>query len=109
MTAVPDRDQEATQNSRRLRALLLSNLYPSPSEPTRGVFNLQRFTALSRHADVCVVSPLPWWVRRRSPSPLLSIPTDRSFGLEAHYPTFWSLPGKAEIHGRAMARSRAAA
>jgi len=88
-----------------VKALLLSNLFPSAGEPTRGVFNLQRFTALASHCDVRVVSPLPWWVRTKTPASLLSVPRDRAFGLEAYYPTYWSMPGKAVMHGRAMYRS----
>ncbi|HEY3283632.1 MAG TPA: glycosyltransferase family 4 protein [Armatimonadota bacterium] len=85
-----------------MRALLVTNLYPSRDEPTRGVFNLSRFSALARHCEVRVVSPLPWWSRLKRPVQLLRAPSDGSSGLEAIFPTYWSMPGRPSLHAAGM-------
>ncbi len=85
-----------------IRVLLFSNLYPSAREPTRGVFNLNRFRALAGHCEARVVAPLPWWTRLRRPFELVRVPREDSTGLPAAFPTYWSLPGLQALHGRAM-------
>lgn len=41
--------------------LTLSNLYPRPDQPTRGLFNLQLFAALNRRVEVENVCLVPEW------------------------------------------------
>lgn len=49
--------------NRRLRVLLFTNLFPTPSDPTRGIFTAQLARALADTCDVTVVCPLPWFPR----------------------------------------------
>jgi teichuronic acid biosynthesis glycosyltransferase TuaC len=50
-------------SSGRLRVVLFSNLFPTPSDPTRGIFNFQLARELQKLCDVTVVCPLPWFPR----------------------------------------------
>ena len=43
------------------QVLFLSNLYPNPEEPERGIFSYQMIEELRALCDVTVVSPLPWF------------------------------------------------
>ncbi len=90
-----------------MKALLFSNLFPSSAEPTRGVFNLQRFGALARYCEVRIVAPVPWWSRVRRPRDLLFAPEETRGGIQTVYPTYWSLPGQTPLHARAMRLSLA--
>lgn len=90
-----------------MRVLILSNLFPSRREPTRGVFNLNRFRALALHCPVRVVAPVPCWSRARRPRELLLGNRERESGLEATFPTYWSIPRLQRLHGRAMSLSLA--
>src|SRR5947209_11684212 len=85
-----------------MKLLLLLNGFPSEREPTRDVFNLRRFSALARHADVRVVMPRAAWSRDRTPGELFSIPVEESTGLWASFPTYWSVPGAPRFHGTGM-------
>jgi len=40
-----------------MRLLFVSNLFPNPAEPTRGVFNAQQVAALSKLCEVIVIAP----------------------------------------------------
>lgn len=88
-----------------MHALLLSNLYPSEREPTRGVFNLHRFRSLAMHCPVRVVAPVPWWSRVKQPSRLFGVPHEGQTGLDATFPTYWSLPRLQRAHAGGMALS----
>jgi glycosyltransferase involved in cell wall biosynthesis len=41
----------------RMRLLFVSNLFPNPAEPVRGVFNAQHVAAISKLCNVTVVAP----------------------------------------------------
>lgn len=43
-----------------MKILLVTNLFPTPFDPERGVFTLQLAKRLQNHCDVTVVCPLPW-------------------------------------------------
>lgn len=47
----------------RLNVLLISNLFPTPVDPIRGVFTWQLAKRLQAVCDVTVVCPLPWFPR----------------------------------------------
>ncbi len=81
-----------------MRALLLTNLYPSRDEPTRGMFNFQRFRALSEHVEAEVVVPVRWWSRLRHPDEWLRTPTETRDGLTAHFPSHFAVPGRPASH-----------
>lgn len=85
-----------------LNVLLFTNLYPTPQDPTRGLYNLYNFKALSQYCDTRMVTPLPWWGRWKSPGLLLHTPYDDSTGIPAWYPSFYSLPGAPSLHARGM-------
>lgn len=90
-----------------MKTLLFTNLYPSAAEPTRGVFNQNRFGALARHCEARAVVPVPWWTRARRPASLLGVPMENMTGIPATFPTYWSVPGVPRLHGRGMALSLA--
>jgi glycosyltransferase involved in cell wall biosynthesis len=88
-----------------VKLLLLTNLFPSEREPTRGIFNLNGFLPLARRMEMRVVCPLPWWSRLRRPGELFRAPEDSRFGIPAVYPTYWSPPRLQSLHGANMHRS----
>jgi glycosyltransferase involved in cell wall biosynthesis len=88
-----------------MKVLLLSNLYPSMREPTRGTFHQNLFTALAHHCEVRLVSPMPWWSRVRRPGELLRVPQENHTGVEASFPVYWSVPHVPALHGRGMYHS----
>jgi glycosyltransferase involved in cell wall biosynthesis len=89
-----------------MKVLLLSNLFPSKHEPTRGMFNKQVFGALADFCEVRVVCPGPWWTRARRPGDLVRVPRDSSSGLNVTYPVYWSLPRiGTRFHGEGMYHS----
>jgi glycosyltransferase involved in cell wall biosynthesis len=47
----------------RLRVLLFTNLFPSPEEPTRGIFTWQLAQEIRELCDLTVLCPLPWFPR----------------------------------------------
>ncbi|MBL8513037.1 MAG: glycosyltransferase [Betaproteobacteria bacterium] len=49
--------------NRRLRVLLFTNLFPTPNDPTRGIFTAQLARALADTCEVTVMCPLPWFPR----------------------------------------------
>lgn len=48
---------------KRLNVLLISNLFPTPADPIRGIFTYQLAKRLKDLCDVTVVCPLPWFPR----------------------------------------------
>jgi len=55
-----------------MRLLLISNLFPTPADPVRGVFTQQLASALCLRCNLRVIVPLPWfppwtWARRLMP------------------------------------------
>jgi glycosyltransferase involved in cell wall biosynthesis len=85
-----------------LKVLILSNLYPSTLEPTRGMYNLNAFRCLAEKAQVRLIAPLPWWTRVRRPGLLLRAPVEKHTGVHAEFPTYWSWPGAGQLHARGM-------
>ena len=89
-----------------MNLLLFTNLYPSVSEPTRGLFNLNRFRALADLCHVRAIVPVPAWKRIRSPLDLIRTVADSRAGIHASYPTNWVLPRVApQWHAQAMYQS----
>lgn len=82
-----------------MRILFLSALYSTPRHPERGVGNAQLVEAMRPHAELSVVSPLPWYpapVARRHPvlAALAATPLedrDRS-GSPVRHPRILHLP-----------------
>jgi glycosyltransferase involved in cell wall biosynthesis len=84
-----------------VKVLLFSNHYPASDAPTRGTYNHNIFNALARTAEVRVVGPVPWWTRTKRPRDLLFGQHETAFGLDAAFPSFWSVPGATALHGHA--------
>ena len=57
----------ATSTPLRPRVLLLSNLFPNPPQPGRGIFTRQIVDRLQELAETTVVAPLPWFPGARIP------------------------------------------
>ena len=45
---------------RMMRVLLISNLFPTPADPARGIFTAQLARRLQMRCDMTIVCPLPW-------------------------------------------------
>jgi glycosyltransferase involved in cell wall biosynthesis len=67
--------------SGRLRLLFVSNLFPNPAEPVRGVFNAQQVAALSKLCNVTVVAPT---TRAR--------PNESRDGVRVIHPQYFTVP-----------------
>ena len=88
-----------------MKTLLFTNLYPFAQAPTRGMHHVSVFGAISRHCEVRLVAPLPWWSRVRRPWEWITVPHETTTGIDASFPTYWSIPGRHELHGDAIYRS----
>ncbi|MFN3649700.1 MAG: glycosyltransferase family 4 protein [Armatimonadota bacterium] len=89
-----------------MRALVLTNLFPSRQRPTRGTFNLNGFDALARRCDLRLLAPVPWWERLRQPSALVRPPEEEWTGIRAAFPTYWTAPRVGRVlHAQGMYRS----
>jgi glycosyltransferase involved in cell wall biosynthesis len=79
-----------------MKLLFLSNVFPSPYQPTKGTFNLELLRALARRHEVRVVAPVSWvdeWqARRRGIAPLSACRQSVVGGIETHYPRFYYPP-----------------
>ena len=75
-----------------MKVLFLTNLYPSADAPTRGMYNVHVFGAISRYCDTRLISPRPWWSRLKQPGKLLSAPREDRSGMPAIYPNLWTIP-----------------
>jgi glycosyltransferase involved in cell wall biosynthesis len=91
-----------------VKVLLFSNHYPASDAPTRGTYNHNIFNALGRLCDVRVVGPIPWWTRTKHPRDLVFVQRETRFGLDAAFPSFFSIPGAVALHGHATFASLAA-
>jgi len=84
-----------------VKVLLFSNHYPASDAPTRGTYNHNIFNALARTCEVRVVGPVPWWTRTGHPRDLVRVQHETGFGLDAAFPSYWSIPGVTPLHGHA--------
>jgi len=96
-----------------LRCLLLTNLYPNPVEPERGIFVRQLEIALGEYVDLTIVSPLPyfpgwrilgrfrkWYRFSRVPKVLRN---ESGNGKEIYYPKYIVFPKiGASLHAVSM-------
>lgn len=48
---------------KKIKTLLITNLYPNPQEPNRGIFVESMARGLREYCDITIVSPLPWFPR----------------------------------------------
>ncbi|MHC4819177.1 MAG: glycosyltransferase [Planctomycetota bacterium] len=92
------------------RCLAVTSLFPSASQPTHGVFVLQRLQALAhRGADVRVLAPVPYVPPGPVPAryaELRSIPrADEIGGLSVRYPRYAMIP-KISMNAQAWSYAR---
>jgi len=87
----------------RLRVLLYTNLFPTPSEPTRGIFTWQLARELRCMCDLTVVCPLPWFPRwsflrrLRQWYEYSLVPREYEFeGIQVYSPKYLMLPKISE-------------
>jgi glycosyltransferase involved in cell wall biosynthesis/peptidoglycan/xylan/chitin deacetylase (PgdA/CDA1 family) len=78
-----------------MRLLLITNVFPNPDQPNKGVFNLQLARALARGHEFRVISPISWvdeW-RSRGNGTLGPERCQVVDGIEVHYPRYVYPPG----------------
>src|SRR5947208_6404894 len=78
-----------------MKLLLLTNVFPNPHQPTKGVFNLELARALARDHEVRVVSPVAWVDEWRAwtckPARGQEV-LDEMDSIEVHYPRYYYPP-----------------
>lgn len=84
-----------------MRLLLITNVFPSPLHPTKGVFNLELARALRRSHEVSVICPIAWTdelagVRRGRRVPAGR--ADATDGITAYFPRFYFSPKVLRRH-----------
>jgi teichuronic acid biosynthesis glycosyltransferase TuaC len=81
------------------RLLVFSSLFPSPADPTAGVFIRERMFRVAKHLPIVVVSPkawspLDWLIRLFRPRFRPVAPRyEEQQGIKIYAPRFFSLPG----------------
>jgi glycosyltransferase involved in cell wall biosynthesis len=79
--------------------VVLSSLFPSPGQPTAGVFVRERMFRVAEHLPLCVVAPAAWFpfqglLRRFKPHFRPPVPSYESqSGIEVWRPRYLSFPG----------------
>jgi glycosyltransferase involved in cell wall biosynthesis len=79
-----------------MRLLFLTNVFPSPLEPTKGVFNLDLVRALADAHQVRVLSPISWLTELQARIRGASLGAERRAlrdDVDIHYPRFYYTPG----------------
>lgn len=89
------------------RALVFTHHFPSAEFPSRAPYSFHTYRALLRHCDLRVVAPTPWWWRVRTPRLITSPPHETTTGIDAVFPSYWSVPALWPAHGLAVAASMA--
>lgn len=93
-----------------MNLLLVTNLYPTPVESTRGIFVYQLVERLRVHCDITVVCPLPWFPAVPLPAAAAQwrsfsgVPSEYSVdGLKVYSPKYPMIPRVSEsIHALLM-------
>lgn len=77
-----------------MRILLLTNVFPSPLQPTKGPFNFELARAVSKHHELEIISPISWWEECQAARQGRAIQerTRALGGIAVHYPRFYYLP-----------------
>lgn len=75
--------------------LLVTNLFPSSAEPTRGIFTRQQMEDLREWYDITVVAPYPWapaWARKLLKTGIDVPPLERIGDFDVHHPRYLVTP-----------------
>jgi glycosyltransferase involved in cell wall biosynthesis len=89
------------------RALVFTHHFPSAEAPSRAPYSYHTYRALLRHCDLRVVAPIPWWWRTRTPRLWVHPLHETSSGIDALFPSYWSIPAFWPAHALAVAASTA--
>ncbi len=85
-----------------MRVLFVSNIYPTPAQPTRGSFNRNTLKAMSARHEVRALVPVPWSdelsSRLRKQSAIDRDRTDWVDGIRVEYPRFYYPPKIMRSH-----------
>ncbi|WP_437510887.1 glycosyltransferase family 4 protein [Sorangium sp. So ce1099] len=86
-----------------MKVLVFTHHYPSKRLPTMAPYSYQTYRALARRCELRLVAPTPWWTRARGASrELLGGARESHTGIDALFPTYWSIPGLPRLHARAI-------
>ncbi len=88
-----------------MRALVYTHHFPSSEAPSRAPYSFHTYRALARHCALRVVAPIPWWWRTRTPKLIFSPLHETSSGIDALFPSYYSIPAFWPLHGVAVAAS----
>src|SRR5579885_3755724 len=76
-----------------MRILFISNVYPNPWQPTKGLFNGRLVEALARHHDVRVLCPVSWTDRLKAALHRQTAESSAQTGaVECFFPRFYYPP-----------------
>lgn len=89
------------------RALVYTHHFPSSEAPSRAPYSFHTYRALARHCALRIVAPIPWWWRTRTPKLIFSPLHETSSGIDALFPSYYSVPAFWPLHGVAVAASTA--
>jgi glycosyltransferase involved in cell wall biosynthesis len=84
-----------------MRLLFISNVFPTPVQPSKGPFNAALVRALSYAHEVAVICPIAWtdeWQARRSGRAVPQTRRASVGGVEVHYPRFYFTPKVMREH-----------
>ncbi|MCD4698980.1 MAG: glycosyltransferase, partial [Phycisphaerae bacterium] len=88
-----------------MKILSFSSCFPSGKDPARGIFVLQRLSALAKLAEIDVVHPVPWFPGYKGQSPQPGCKQEKIAGLAVHHQRFFYLPGLLKsLDGRFYSR-----
>ena len=86
-----------------MKVLVFTHHYPSKRLPTMAPYSYQTYRALARRCEVRLVGATPWWTRARTtPRELFAGARETHTGIDASFPTYWSVPGVPRLHARAL-------
>lgn len=85
-----------------MKVLVFTHHYPSMRLPTMAPYSYHTYRALARRCELRLVGPTPWWTRvRGAPRELLGARESHT-GIDALFPTYWSIPGLPRLHAQAI-------
>ena len=93
-----------------MKAAIVTNLFPTPYDPERGVFTFQLVKRIKEHCDITVICPLPWFPsigpfkHIRSYKEFSSVPSKYYIeDIEVYSPKYPLLPKISEsLHSKLM-------
>ena len=79
---------------RRMKLLIVTNLFPNSVQLQRGLFNAQQAAQLAKTHEVRVVAPVRWVPRWLAPwAPLARVPVrEEVYGLSVEHPRYLAVP-----------------